>query len=465
MSTSNLSETQISALKDKLGRISAMRRLWLVTFRCMSEQATLPDGKLELAGASAEKINEYIATIHKVTVFPRERLSPLRKICYEVYRELKDKGLLVGNSGAYIIPNKYTQEVREFLDQKAREYRREIAKISADYKSIYDEQVLLATRDINDVTLRNVIIDLIPTKDEFVKRTYCSFAPYALALADSWESSDLEKIAQDVEEIHAEENRRFLDKIHEIFAAYLPRLDAELAVNRTARMSLLNAVCKRADEAFSRLDLALRGTAAYADLQAMFRFYKDGIIDAIVTYTESIAKGPVVPDFLTGILRMRVAALSSHEKFRDFCKLQNAAQPQCGNLPAGDETEAVSIAASDFDGADTDADPEYREESFDITQAIRSISDLQLSQDAAETAVSAADPGSDPKIAAGTLSAGEQIAAETPTVTVTADCPPPVGSPVPYQKHDAACPDDGNAIAAAAQPKVRSSFAARFSLR
>lgn len=466
-STAVASSAQLSALKDKLSRISAMRRLWLVTFRCMSEQATLPDGKLELAGAPEEKINEYIDTIHKVTVFPRERLTPLRKICYEVYRELKDKGLLLGNSGAYIIPNKYTQEVQLFLDRKAREYREVIARITADYKSIYDDQVRLATQDIKDVTLRNVIIDLIPTKDEFVKRTYCSYAPYALALSDSdgMEAEDLERIARNVEEVHEEENRRFLGKIHEIFAAYLPRLDAELAVNHTARMSLLNSVRKRADEGFSRLDFTLRGTSVYADLQAMQRFYKEGIVDTVVTYMENIARGQDIPDFLAQELRDKVDALSSPEKFRDCCKLKPVPQPAAESGKA--EVESFSISGADFGGEESAKTiPEYREESFDITSAIKAVKDLQMPQGDPEAAAPvAANSGSDPQVltnadhdAPVAVIPCDPFAGEDREQTAPAAAAPATAAPVVTSKEQ-------KAVSGIPVPPLRSSLASRFSIR
>ena len=469
MSTSTAvasSSAQLSALKDKLSRISAMRRLWLVTFRCMSEQATLPDGKLELAGATEEKINEYIDTIHKVTVFPRERLTPLRRICYEVYRELKDKGLLLGNSGAYIIPNKYTQEVQFFLDRKAREYREVIARITADYKSIYDDQVRLATQDIADVTLRNVIIDLIPTKDEFVKRTYCSYAPYALALSDSdgMEAEDLEMIARNVEEVHEEENRRFLGKIHDIFAAYLPRLDAELAVNHTARMSLLNSVCKRANEAFSRLDFTLRGTSVYADLQAMNRFYQEGVV-SVVTYMENIARGQDIPDFLAKTLRAKVDALSSPVKFRDCCKL--AAAPQTATEPQKAEVESFSISGAKFgDDESTKTIPEYREESFDISSAIKAVKDLQMPQDNPEAAAPvAANSGSDPQVltnadhdAPVAVIPCDPLVEEDREQTAPAAAAPVTAAPVVTSKEQ-------KAVSGIPVPPIRSSLASRFSIR
>ena len=485
-STSTSSASQLAALKDKLGRISAMRRLWLVTFRCMSEQATLPDGKLEQAGAAEEKINEYIDTIHKVTVFPRERLTPLRKICYEVYRELKDKGLLLGNSGAYIIPNKYTKEVQVFLDRKAREYREEIAKIAADYKSIYDEQVRLATLDIKDVTLRNVIIDLIPTKDEFVKRTYCSYAPYALALSDGMDEEDLKQIAQNVEEVHEEENRRFLGKIHEIFAAYLQRLEAEMAVNKTGRTGSLYAVCKRANEAFSRLDFALRGTSLYADLQAMHSYYKEGIVETIVVYMESIARGQDIPNFLAEDLKAKVEVLSSPEKFRDVCKLKNAPKPQPQTAPKNGEIESYSISSSQFEGKGTSAEPQYQAESFDITKAIKTIKDLQMPTGNPDAAANCAvESGSDPQVL--THADGGDPVAVIPCDPFAAD-EESVAVPYPADKTAAApaavvkeaaqpvlepdvCPSviaqQVNPAAAAPreQQSVRSSLASRFTLR
>ena len=76
------------------------------------------------------------------------------------------------------------------------------------------------------------------------------------------------------------------------------------------------------------MDLALRGTSLYADLQAMHSYYKEGIVETIVVYMESIARGQDIPNFLAEDLKAKVEVLSSPEKFRDVCKLKNAPKPQ-----------------------------------------------------------------------------------------------------------------------------------------
>ena len=391
MSTSTT--THLSDLKAKLSRISAMRRLWLVTFRCMSEQATLSDADLDLAGASDKKLNELIATIHKVAIFPKERLSPLRRICNDVYRELKDKGILLGNSGAYIIPNSYTAEVQAFLEERANAYRHEIDTILRDYTDIYTAQVAKATQDIADVHLREVIIDLIPTKEEFKKRTYCTFAPYALALSEAVSDTDLEQVASSLEAIHNDENRRFLGKIYELYATYTTRLNAELSATGKTRLAQLNNLISRSSEVFARLDLALRGTAAYADLCAM-RKLQARLNDEVVIYTETIASGPYVADFLIAKLKLYTEALSSEESFKRFTAPATP-EPSAMPQPKADAItcETYSVTNSDLNG---DEDVSFNAQPFDISDAIKAVRSLH--EDSTVTTAKAVELCANPKI-------------------------------------------------------------------
>ena len=488
MSTSPVN-SKLSALRNKLSTISSMRRLWLVTFRCMSDSAALPDGELERTGNSDDQINDYIKTFHKVAVFPRERLAPLRSICTEVYKTLKDKGLLLGNSGAYIIPNRYTGNVQDFLDKKAQEYRAEIAKIIADYKSVYESQVHFATRGIADEHLRSVIINLIPTKEEFIKRNYCSFAPYALALSDGVSDEDLQKIAPNVEEIHAEENRRFLNKIYEIFATYLQRYDAEMEENKVTRAALLFQTAKRAEQMFGRLNIALAGTEVYADLQAMRRIYGD-IRNVVLVYMENLAKGDqYVPDHLCDFLRAKVEALSSPENFKAYCGTKSAPHKNGDALQAV-KTESYSISSEDFGVKDQGNDSEYEAKPVDVSTMIAEIKALQPLPDSRSAADDAADP--DPQVLTSAPSAtaaaviecdpfGDNDVAAPAAITVDgAPCNTAEEETVsvikellPEKSHNAAVKPDAVSIGASAvvpgsavkREPSRPSFASRFSMR